>query len=89
MRCTHTTNVELLEFGVAVTSHIVEGVIISHDSSFGDYTGQIQVTCLDCGFQRRYGRNRPRWVQELFANVTTISTDEPLPLLEEIPQFQS
>lgn len=71
MRCKHLINVGLLEFGQATTSHIVNGDLITHDSDFGDYTGRIEVTCLDCGFSRLYGKKRPKWVQELFSRVTT------------------
>jgi len=67
MRCKHLL-IEIVELGTAYTSHVrARSHEWSHDSSFSDYgQGTIEVTCYDCGYHRRFGKRRPRWVKDAF-----------------------
>lgn len=63
-QCKHT-NVRIIEEATGYTTHVWSGDRWLHDSSFGDYTGVVEVTCFDCGFSGRYTPSRmPKWLQK-------------------------
>lgn len=68
-RCKHDC-VGITEFGTSATTHYRDDDgSWSHDSDFGDYTGVIEVECPDCGYKRRFGQRRPKWVEKLMAEL--------------------
>ena len=73
-RCKHE-NITITEYGRSSTWHHRECKdgrwFWMHDSDFGDYAGKILVCCRDCGFQKEYTKNRPKWVQKHFEQATT------------------
>jgi hypothetical protein len=69
MKCKHE-NISIIEYGTSQTSHDRDsGGEWTHVSDIGHYTGVIEVTCYDCGFNRRYGRNRPQWIEKLVGEI--------------------
>ncbi len=59
--CKHK-NIVIIEHGTAYTNHVREDGEWSHQSTLGDYTGIIEVECLDCGLSAQYGKRRPKWL---------------------------
>jgi hypothetical protein len=61
-RCKHE-NLEVLEHGTAYTSHVRElDGEWTHASDISDYTGKVDVECLQCGMKKTYCRNKPQWL---------------------------
>lgn len=76
-RCRHD-NVEITEFGTSATTHLRSSAgCWDHDSDFGDYTGIIEVYCPECGYKRRFGQRRPKWVQEMWDELDDARVADP------------
>lgn len=72
--CKHL-DIEIEEMGTSITSHRREdGGTWSHVSEYGDYTGTIYVHCYDCGFEKKYISNYPKWLQRYLDEICTPNT---------------
>lgn len=71
MKCNHL-RIIIQKESTASTIHIrnKQGVWIS-DSDFGDYTGRMNVKCIDCGLHRTYYKHKkmPKWLQKCFKEL--------------------
>ena len=68
-KCKHE-RVYIAELGTMATGHQrdMDGVWV-HRSVPGDYTGIVEVTCDDCGYFKRFGKRRPKWVERCLAEI--------------------
>ena len=71
MKCKHL-RIIIQEHSTALTTHTRDryGVWVN-DSDFGNYTGRVDVKCIDCGLRKTYYKHKkmPKWVQECFKEL--------------------
>ena len=70
MKCRHD-NLEIVEYGTATTVHHRIKGEWHHWSDTGDYAGKVWVKCRDCGLNREYTKNKPKWL----VNIIKIFSD--------------